>query len=102
MYDREIVGTLQVIDIKKNNDYAMWLKVIEKADCFLLDECLAFYRRGREGSVSTQGYITLMRWHYRLFAQNGGSAFLASVQTVRNILFGVLKKMVYVRKRNGV
>ena len=50
MYNREKIGLLQIADIKKNNDYAMWLKVIQKADCYLLDECLAKYRRGRKGS----------------------------------------------------
>ena len=53
MFEQEHIGLLQIADIKKNNDYAMWLKVIQKADCYLLDECLAKYRRGRKGSVST-------------------------------------------------
>lgn len=41
MFDREHYGLLQIEDIKKNNDYAMWLKVIQKADCYFLNECLA-------------------------------------------------------------
>ena len=89
---------LQIIDIKKNNDYAIWLKVIEKTDCFLFDKCLALYRRGRTGSISTQGYITMIRWHYRLFRENGNNIFLAGIRTVRNLFFGILKKIVYVKK----
>ncbi len=50
MYDREVVGLIQIADIKKNNDYTMWLKICQKADCYLLDEVLAKYRRGRVGS----------------------------------------------------
>ena len=57
MYDAEKIGLLQIEDIKKNNDYAMWLKVIRKADCYLIDEVLAKYRRGRKGSVCTQSYL---------------------------------------------
>uniref|UniRef100_UPI003FD8F4FE glycosyltransferase family 2 protein n=1 Tax=Ruminococcus bicirculans (ex Wegman et al. 2014) TaxID=1160721 RepID=UPI003FD8F4FE len=53
MYDATKVGLIQISDIKKNNDYAMWLKVCKKADCYLLDECLGQYRKGRVGSVST-------------------------------------------------
>ena len=34
MYNSEIIGLVQIEDIKKNNDYAMWLKVCRKADCF--------------------------------------------------------------------
>ena len=56
------VGLIQIEDIKKNNDYAMWLKVCKKADCYLLDESLAKYRRGRSGSISTHGYKTLIKW----------------------------------------
>ena len=26
MYDASVVGLIQINDIKKNNDYAMWLK----------------------------------------------------------------------------
>ena len=33
MYDRDVVGLIQIADIKKNNDYAMWLKVCQRADC---------------------------------------------------------------------
>jgi glycosyltransferase involved in cell wall biosynthesis len=33
MYDAETVGLIQIEDIKKNNDYAMWLKVCKKAKC---------------------------------------------------------------------
>lgn len=98
MYDRSLVGDLQIIDIKKNNDYAMWLKVIEKTDCFLFDKCLALYRRGRVESISTQRYITMIKWHYRLFRGNGDNIFFAGIRTVGNLFFGMLKKMVYVKK----
>ena len=98
MYDREKIGQLQIADIKKNNDYAMWLKVIKKADCYLLDECLAKYRRGRSGSISTHGYTTLIKWHYKLFRDAEGlnpvsSAFMTGV----NLVCGVYKKMRYVK-----
>ena len=50
MYDFQKIGLVQIKDIKKNNDYAIWLKVCKKADCWLLDEQLAQYRK-REGSI---------------------------------------------------
>lgn len=98
MYDSRVVGRLQVMDIKKNNDYAMWLKVVERADCYLLEECLALYRRGRAGSVSTQRYGELVKWHYRLFRKNGSNKVLAGIQVIRNLIFGALKKIVYKKK----
>ena len=85
--------------IKKNNDYAMWLKVCHKADCYLLQEPLAKYRRGRVGSISNHGYATLVKWHYKLFHEaNGYNAFYSLWLTAWNIVFGVYKKLVYVKK----
>ena len=69
MYDAEAIGLIQIADIKKNNDYAMWLKVCQKADCYLLDEELALYRRGRAGSVSTHSIKTMIGWHYKLYRE---------------------------------
>ena len=99
MYDREHVGLIQVADIKKNNDYAMWLKVCHKVDCHLLAEPLAKYRRGRAGSISTHGYATLMKWHYKLFHEANGNNVLHSLWlTAWNMVFGIYKKLVYIKK----
>ena len=98
MYNREAVGLVQIADIKKNNDYAMWLKVCRKADCYLLDEVLAKYRRGRVGSVSTHGYGTMIRWHYKLWQEAEGMNAIASLfWTCVNLVCGVYKKIVYVK-----
>ena len=99
MYDAEMVGLIQVADIKKNNDYAMWLKVCKMADCYLLDEELALYRRGRSGSVSTQSIKTMIRWHYKLFAEaEGQNAATAMINTARNLVCGLYKKCHYVKR----
>ena len=57
MYDANKIGLIQIEDIKKNNDYAMWLKVCKKADCYLLSEDLAMYRK-RSGSISNHSYMS--------------------------------------------
>ena len=79
MYDRQAIGLVQIANIKKNNDYAMWLKVCRKADCYLLDEVLAKYRRGRVGSISTHGYFTMIKWHYKLWHEAEGFGSVASL-----------------------
>lgn len=99
MYDAQAVGLIQIEDIKKNNDYAMWLKVCKKADCYLLSEVLAKYRRGRAGSVSSHGVLAMIGWHYKLWheAENKstvGSLWLTGV----NLIFGFYKKLKYVKK----
>lgn len=99
MYDASIVGKIQIPDIKKNNDYAMWLKIVEKVDCYLLDEVLAKYRR-RTGSISNHGYFKLIQWHYKLFRKVEEKSILASsLLTCGNIIFGIWKKVKYVRKK---
>ena len=103
MYDAEAVGLIQIADIKKNNDYAMWLKVCRKANCYLLDECLAQYRKGRVGSVSTHNITTMIAWHYRLFrVAEEQSAIVGIINTCRNLAFGFYKKMRYVVQYNSV
>lgn len=98
MFDADKVGLIQIKDIKKNNDYAMWLRVCQKADCHLLDEELALYRRGREGSVSTHGVFTMLKWHYKLFREaEGMNAPLAFLHVIRNMIFGLYKKVKYVK-----
>ena len=97
MYDAEKVGLIQIADIKKNNDYAMWLKVCKKANCYLLDETLARYRK-RSGSISSHGYMKLIKWHYKLYREAENKNPISSfVLTVRNLFFGVLKKIRYVK-----
>ncbi len=97
MYDAERVGLIQIEDIKKNNDYAMWLKVCKKADCHLLDGTLAKYRK-RGGSISNHGYLKLIKWHYRLFRIADKKNPVSSVVlTFGNLLFGIIKKIWYVK-----
>ena len=100
MYDAEAVGLIQIADIKKNNDYAMWLKVCQKADCYLLNECLAQYRKGRAGSVSSHSVKTMIGWHYKLFREAEKKNSVVSVfNTCRNMVYGFYKKKRYVHSQ---
>ena len=99
MYDMSVVGLVQIADIKKNNDYAMWLKVCKKANCYLLNETLALYRRGRVGSVSSHSIKTMIGWHYKLYREaEEQNAITSLYNTMRNMLFGLYKKIRYVKK----
>ena len=100
MFDANKIGLIQIQDIKKNNDYAMWLKVCKKADCYLLDELLGQYRKGRVGSVSTHSIKTMIGWHYKLYREAEDMGILSSLfNTGRNLVFGFYKKKRYVRKQ---
>ena len=97
MYDREAIGLIQIAPIRKNNDYAMWLKIIEKAPCYRLPETLSYYVK-HEGSVSSGSKLRLIRWHYVLWHDaEGKDAVRAWILTLRNLFWGVYKKIRYKR-----
>jgi glycosyltransferase involved in cell wall biosynthesis len=97
MYNHEVIGNIQIKSIEKNNDYAMWLKVIQYADCHLFDKTLAKYRK-RIGSISNHSYVQLIKWHYRLFHDTKEfSPIISTLLTILNILGGILKKIYYVK-----
>lgn len=98
MYDRDKVGLIQIKDIKKNNDYTMWLEVCQKADCWILNNDLAKYRK-RSGSVSRHSIKTMIVWHYKLWHESQEKNVVSSLwYTCRNLFFGFIKKIMYVTK----
>lgn len=98
MYNREAIGLVQIADVKKNNDYAMWLKIIEKADCYRLPEVLSYYYK-HDNSISSGSKIKLIKHHYILYRKAMGLGKLKSVlYTIKNLFFGVLKKIKYTQK----
>ena len=95
MYDMNVVGLIQIADIKKNNDYAMWLKAVKKTDCHRLGRCLSVYCK-REGSISSGSKLRLIKHHYTLFRKAQDEGVMRSVvDTARNLFFGVIKKTRY-------
>ena len=102
MYDREKVGLIQIENLRKNNDYAMWLQVIEKSDCYRLPQCLSYYIK-HEGSVSSGSKFKLIKWHYILYRKGlGKSKVVSIILTMRNLFFGVIKKVVYKKKTTHI
>ncbi len=95
MYDVEKIGIIQIPSIRKNNDYALWLLASEKADCYLLNETLASYRK-RSGSISNQSYLLLIKWHYILFKDvMQANALKSFILTINNLFWGIYKKVRY-------
>ena len=97
IYNREKIGLIQITDLRKNNDYAMWLHVIQKADCYLLDEELFLYNK-HAGSVSDAKISVLLKWHYRLWRQEMKcTPITALYYTFVNAVFGCYKKLRYIK-----
>ena len=98
IYDRNIVGDIQIEPIKKNNDYAMWLKVVKKADCYLLDEYLAKIR-GRSGSLTDAPYVSLIKYYFQLYTMCEKKKRIPAYWcAVRNLFYGVLKQIFYIKR----
>lgn len=97
MYDAKKIGLIQINDIKKNNDTAMWLKVIRKADCYLLKECLGKYRR-RANSITPKPLWKRIWAHYPLFrVAEGMNPISATFWVVMNVFGNAYKKFKYVK-----
>lgn len=98
MYDAEKIGLIQINDIKKNNDTAMWLKVICKADCYLLPECLGKYRR-RANSITPKPLWQRIWAHYPLFrVAEEMNPISATFWVIMNVFGNAYKKMFFVKK----
>lgn len=98
MYDRDVIGLIQIENLRKNNDYAMWLQAIEKSNCYRFPECMSYYIK-HEGSISSGSKLKLIKWHYILY-KNGlhKNKFTSVILTARNLFFGVIKKIIYKKK----
>lgn len=98
IYDVSKIGLVQVADVKKNNDTAMWFKVIKKSDCFLLHDILGQYRR-RTNSITPKPIWKRIWAHYPLFRKAEGMNPLASILfTLVNVFGNAYKKLFYVKK----
>lgn len=98
VYDREKIGLLQIPDIKKRNDYALWLIALKKCDAYLYPEVLSYYVR-HGGSLSTVPVRKLLKYHYQVFHKVlGHNSVVAFLMVVNNMFHGFIKKTFYRRK----
>lgn len=97
MYNADNIGLIQVKDVKKNNDTAMWLKVVKKSPCYLLKENLARYRR-RAVSITPKPLYKRIWAHYPLFhIAEGMTPVQSFFWVILNVFGNAYKKMFYVK-----
>ncbi len=69
MYDAEILGKCYVADIKKRNDYLMWLQVIQRTTyLYGLNEPLCSYRVRRKSLSSNKS--SLLKYHWQVYRKH--------------------------------
>lgn len=97
MYDREKIGLIQIRDVRKNNDTALWLKAVRKSPCYLLKEDLARYRR-RRISITPKPIWKRIWAHYPLFhVAEEMNPLTAVFWTLMNVAGNGYKKLFYVK-----
>lgn len=85
VYDRRHFGDVQVPDIRKRNDFALWLELLRSGErCFGIAEPLMQYRV-RENSVSAKKW-GLLKYHWQLYRQVEGQNLLTSALGVFTLL----------------
>ncbi len=98
IYDREVVGLVQIADLKKHNDYAMWFEATKHTDCYRFPHSLSIYCK-RADSITSGSKWRLIKHHYILFRKGlKKTPFTSIILTAGNLFFGVIKKLRYREK----
>ncbi len=99
VYNSEKLGVLQIPDIKKRNDYALWLTALKKCRvAYLYPKILSYYIR-HDGSLSTVPIKKLIKYHYQVFHNVLRHNWLtSSIMVLNNLFHGFIKKTFYKKK----
>lgn len=99
MYKREIYPDLEIPEnIFKRNDYALWIKLSERADCYTFPLILATHRN-RKGSISSANKFSLVRYHREVFEKlYGFNKIKSSFYALRNVFYYLIRKLFYVKR----
>lgn len=65
IYDTKKIGKIYMPEIRKRQDYGLWLKILKQVNGHGLNENLAYYRV-RENSVSSNK-LDLIKYHWKLY-----------------------------------
>ena len=81
IYNAEIIGIVAIPNIRKRNDYVMWLSVVKKAGyLYGLEEPLASHRI-REGSLSKKK-LGLVGYHWKVYRRIEKLSMLKSIYLI--------------------
>ncbi|MEO9571687.1 MAG: glycosyltransferase family 2 protein [Polaribacter sp.] len=91
IYDKEILGKVFMPEIRKRQDYGLWLSVLKSVNyAYGLPEVLAKYRDRRE-SISNNK-LEMLKWNWNLYKNiEKLSYFRATYYTLCNVINKLLK-----------
>lgn len=77
IYSKKHFGKQYFPSIRKCEDYALWLKLLKKADGYGLSECLASYRK-RNDSISSNK-VDLLKYIWQIYRKEENLSWLKSI-----------------------
>ncbi len=81
VYNAEVLGKFKIPDIRKRNDYVMWLQVIKKAKLLYgIEEPLSCHRI-RKGSLS-RNKLSLVGYHWKVYREIEQLSLLKSIYLI--------------------
>lgn len=94
IYSIKKLGKTQIPDIRKRNDYLMWLRVIKKAkEIYVLPEVLAYHRL-RSDSISKEK-LPLVKYHWYIYTKLEHLGYVKSTLILMRIISrGIKVKLV--------
>ena len=93
IYDAYKLGKFHVPDIKRRNDFALWLKIMHDCDrAYGLDEVLASYRI-RSGSVSSARRGELLKYHWELYRNIEELSLVKSSAAIVTLIFSKIARL---------
>ncbi len=88
MYDTEFYGKQYMPEIRKRQDFALWLKLLKSSDAFGLTEILAKYRIQKKSVSSNK--LGLIKYEWLIYRKEEG---LGIVKSTFYVLSAILLKM---------
>jgi teichuronic acid biosynthesis glycosyltransferase TuaG len=92
--DREVVGSFEFPDMRRRQDYALWLKLSKKFDLILLPEILGIYRKDTLNSLS-KNRLKVMAGFYSVYRHLGYSGIFSVFLVIQYICYYIIKRTKY-------
>jgi len=89
VYDTDFYGKQYMPDIRKRQDYALWLKLLKRSNAYGIQECLAAYRL-QKNSVSSNK-LSLIKYEWHIYRKEEKLSFHKSVFYLSSAIFLKLK-----------
>ncbi|TCT26458.1 glycosyltransferase involved in cell wall biosynthesis [Melghiribacillus thermohalophilus] len=93
IYNAEVLGKFEIPNIKKRNDYILWLQIIkEEKYIYGLKEVLASHRE-RDNSISSNK-ISLVSYHWKIYREY---EHLSLVKSMSLLIYWILKAIIKIK-----